>query len=158
MGKKLLCILFLVALSALSQEREPKDLFSQAIGKNIRKYRGEAKKAYASKDLERANFLFDSLVTNVVNGTYLDNFKVRKFSGRKMELYSFEKPIYLITYASWCVPGIGEVPAFNDVADRYHKEVDFVVLFWGSKEDSEDQAKIQSECKGTLCGRERKQK
>jgi thiol-disulfide isomerase/thioredoxin len=133
MGKKLLWILFFVTISALSQEGEPKYLFSQAIGKNIRKYRGEAKKAYADKNLERANFLFDSLVDNVVNGTYLDNFKVRKFSGRKIELYSFEKPTYLITYASWCVPGIGEVPAFNDVADRYHKEMDFVVLFWGSR-------------------------
>lgn len=133
MGIKLLCILFLVAFSAFSQEDEPKELFSQAIGKNIRKYRREAKKAYASKNLERANFLFDSLVENVVNGTYMDNFKVRKFSGRKMELYSFKKPTYLITYASWCVPGIGEVPAFNDVADRYHDEMDFVVLFWGSR-------------------------
>ncbi len=31
------------------------------------------------------------------------------------------------------MPGVGEVPAFNDVADRYHDNIDFVVLFWGSK-------------------------
>jgi len=133
MAKKLLILFLLISFTAISQEPEPKDLFSQAIGKNIRKYRREAKKAYATKDLQRANFLFDSLVNNVVNGTYIDNFKVRKFSGRKIELYNFEKPVYLITYASWCVPGVGEIPAFNDVADRYHNEIDFVVLFWGSK-------------------------
>ena len=133
MGKKLLLLLLMVSFTALSQENEPKMLFSKAIGKNIRKYRRESKQAYARKDLERAEFLFDSLVNNVINGTYLDNFNVRKFSGRKIELYKFEKPTYLITYASWCVPGAGEIPAFNDIADRYYNEIDFIILFWGSK-------------------------
>lgn len=133
MVKKILWLLLLSTFTALSQEYEPKNLFSQAIGKNIRKYRIAAKQAYANKDLERAEFLFDSLITKVVNGTTLDNFKVRKFSGRKIELYKFEKPTYLITYASWCVPGVGEIPALNDIADNYHDEIDFIVLFWGSK-------------------------
>lgn len=133
MSKKLLLLFLLVSFMALSQENEPKNLFSQAIGKNVRKYRQESKKAYASKDLERAKFLFDSLVDNVVKGSYLDNFKVRRFSGRKIELYKFKRPTYLITYASWCVPGVGEIPAFNDVADRYYNEIDFIVLFWGTK-------------------------
>jgi thiol-disulfide isomerase/thioredoxin len=133
MGKFLLIVFLLTTLPSLSQESDTKSLFSQAIGKNIRKYRVESKRAYRSKDEERAQFLFDSLVQNVVNGTLLDNFKVRKFSGRKINLYKFEKPTYLITYASWCVPGIGEIPAFNDVADKNYKEIDFIVLFWGSK-------------------------
>lgn len=133
MVKKLLLLLLLFTLSAQSQEYEPNDLFSQRIGKNIRKYRAAAKKAYADKDLERAEFLFDSLINHVVNGSHLDNFKVRKFSGRKIQLYKYEKPTYLITYASWCVPGVGEIPALNDIADRYHKDIDFIVLFWGSK-------------------------
>jgi len=133
MGKNLLLLFILVSFAALSQENEPKKFFSQAIDKNVRKYRRESRKAYARKDLERAEFLFDSLVKNVVNGTYLDNFKVRKFSGRRIELYQFEKPTYLITYASWCVPGVGEIPAFNDIADRYYNEIDFIILFWGSK-------------------------
>jgi len=133
MVKKLLLIFLLVSFSALSQENEPKELFSEAIGKNIRKYRRESKTAYATKNLERAEYLFDSLISKVVNGTKLDNFKVRKFSRRKIELYDFDKPTYMITYASWCVPGVGEIPAFNDIADAYHNDIDFVVLFWGSK-------------------------
>jgi len=134
MGKLILTFfILLICLPSNSQDLEQKNLFSDAIGKNIRKYRIRAKRAYIQKDEERAQFLFDSLVQHVVTGTVLDNFKVRKFSGRKIELYKFEKPIYLITYASWCVPGIGEVPAFNDIADLHHQEIDFVVLFWGSK-------------------------
>ncbi|MDC8003638.1 redoxin domain-containing protein [Aureisphaera galaxeae] len=133
MGKLLLALFILLSIPTLAQQAEPKDLFSQAIGKNIRKYRKQAKLAYIRKDEERAQFLFDSLVKKVVNGSYIDNFKVRKFTGRRINLYKFEKPIYLITYASWCVPGKGEVPAFNDVAEKYHDQIDFVMLYWGSK-------------------------
>tara|TARA_R110000772_G_scaffold91154_6_gene187627 strand:+ start:840 stop:1511 length:672 start_codon:yes stop_codon:yes gene_type:complete len=133
MGKLLLTLLLLASLPLLSQKSEADPLFSKAIGENIRKYRVESRRAYRSRDEERAQFLFDSLVNNVVNGTLLDNFSVRKFSGRKTSLHKFKKPIYLITYASWCVPNAGEIPAFNDIAEKNFNEVDFVVLFWGSK-------------------------
>jgi thiol-disulfide isomerase/thioredoxin len=133
MGKLLLILFLVTSLPLLSQDTEADRLFSQAIGKNIRKYRKESRRAYRSKDEERAQFLFDSLVHNVVNGTLLDNFTVRKFSGRKIELHKFKKPTYLITYASWCVPNSAEIPALNDIADKYYREIDFVVLFWGSK-------------------------
>lgn len=134
MGKLLLLLSLLICFSSPAQEDETKPLFSEAIGKNIRKYRVASKQAYRSKDEDRAQFLFDSLVKNVVNGTLLDDFKVHKYSGRKINLHKFEKPTYLITYASWCVPSIGEIPAFNDVADKNYKDIDFVVLFWGSKD------------------------
>lgn len=39
-----------------------------------------------------------------------------------------------MTYASWCTPGSGEIPALNDIAKKYHKEIDFVILFWDSKD------------------------
>jgi thiol-disulfide isomerase/thioredoxin len=133
MGKMLLTFLLLASLPLLSQKTEADGLFSKAIGENIRQYRVESRRAYRTRDEERAQFLFDSLVNNVVNGTLLDNFKVRKFSGRKTTLHKFKKPIYLITYASWCVPNAGEIPAFNDIAKKYFDEIDFVVLFWGSK-------------------------
>ncbi|HAV55169.1 MAG TPA: thiol-disulfide oxidoreductase, partial [Aequorivita sp.] len=110
------------------------DYFSEAIGKNIRKYTKNSQKAYAEHDFERAEFLFDSLINNVINGSYLDNFKVRKLSGRKIELYKFEKPIFLMTYASWCTPGVGEIPALNEVAEKYYKDIDFVILFWDTKQ------------------------
>ncbi|MEZ4875790.1 MAG: redoxin domain-containing protein [Flavobacteriaceae bacterium] len=133
MGKLLLALCLLAYITTTAQIEEPKTYFSEVLGKNIRKYRVNAKRAYAHKDLERAQFLFDSLIEYVIKDSYIDNFKVRKFSGKKIELHQFEKPIYLITYATWCTPGIGEVPALNDVVDANYKEIDFVMLFWGSK-------------------------
>lgn len=134
MGKLLLGLVFISTyLPILGQQSGGYSLFSDAIAKNIRKYRIETKRAYIRKNEERAQFLFDSLVDHVIIGSHLDNFQVRKFSGRKTYLHEFERPIFMITYASWCVPGVGEIPALNELASQYSRQVDFVVLFWGSK-------------------------
>jgi len=134
MSRKLLYLISLISFSTLSQNIAPRNLFSEVIGENIKQYTINSQKAYLDNDIERADFLFDSLINNVVNRSYLDNFKVRKISGRKTELNDFEKPIFLMTYASWCTPGSGEVPALNDIAKKYYKEIDFVILFWDSKD------------------------
>jgi len=141
MGRKLLLLIFLVSLSAQAQDLEPKKLFSQSIEANIKTYRINSKHAYASKDFERAEFLFDSLITHVVNGSYMDNFTIRKASGRKIKMDKFEKPVFLMTYASWCTPGQGEIPALNDIAKEHYKDIDFVVLFWDSKSETRKKAR-----------------
>ena len=133
MGRKLLLLFILTSFVALSQDIEPRNLFSKVIGENIKSFRQKSQNAYLDNDIERANFLFDSLISQVINGSYIDNFKIRKLSGRKIEIHDFEKPLFLMTYASWCTPGSGEIPALNDIAEKYHKEIDFVILYWDSK-------------------------
>lgn len=132
MGRNLLYFILLVGFSVQAQI-EQGILFSEAIGKNIKTYIKNSEKAYAQRDFERGEFLFDSLINHVVNGSYLDNFQVRKRSGRKTNLHKFEKPIFLMTYASWCTPGAGEIPALNQIAEQYYKDIDFVILFWDTK-------------------------
>jgi len=133
MVKKLLLLFLLVSISTLAQNYEPDKLFSKEIGKHIKQYRIKSQEAYADRDFERATFLFDSLIKNVVNNSYMDDFKAKKLSGRKIRFYDFKKPVFLMTYASWCTPGVGEIPALNEIASKYHKEIDFIVLFWDSK-------------------------
>ena len=41
--------------------------------------------------------------------------------------------MYLITYADWCTPGAGEIPALNDLVQKNYGDIDFVVLFWGPR-------------------------
>jgi thiol-disulfide isomerase/thioredoxin len=144
MAKKLLLLIFLISFSTQAQDFEPEHLFSKEIGENIKKYKQKSQQAYAEKDFKRAEFLFDSLISNVVNNSYLDNFTVKKLSGRKVELYDFEKPVFLMTYASWCTPGVGEIPALNEVAEKYHKEIDFVILFWDAKDNIKKTARSYS--------------
>ncbi len=91
--------------------------------------------AYRAKDFDRAEFLFDSLVKHVINGSYFDDFTVKKTSGRKVQFSKFEKPVFLMTYASWCTPGSGEIPALNEIAKQHKDEIDFVILFWDKKKE-----------------------
>jgi thiol-disulfide isomerase/thioredoxin len=134
MSKKLLLLFLLASFNALSQDYGPVRLFSYVIGKNIKSYTYKSQIAYDEGNIEYAEFLYDSLISNVVVNTYMDNFKVNKFSGKKIELYDFKKPIFLMTYASWCTPGVGEIPALNKIAEEEYNHVDFIVLFWDSKE------------------------
>ncbi len=145
--KKLLVLitLFLCVGNSYSQ-LDRKIPFSVAISAHIVKYNQKIDAAYQDQDIERAEFLFDSLVTNHLNGTYMDNFSVYPLKGEAISLEEdYEKPLFLITFASWCVPGIGEIPALNDLADRFHDQIDFVVLFWDNKEKLKEKAKEYSQ-------------
>ena len=132
--ERLLLLTFILfnVLTTHSQDLERKS-FSQVVEMNIKEYAKKSEAAYHFQNIERAEFLFDSIIDNVVKGSYMDNFEVNKRSGSKTELYRFKKPIILITHCTWCAPGKGEIPALNKIAKKYHKEIDFVVLFWDSK-------------------------
>ena len=117
-------------------ERENLVLLTEEITKNIKRYVKNSKLAYHDKDYVRADFLYDSLVQNVILKSYLDNFKVRKRSGKEIELNDFKKPMILLSIASWCTPGSGTIPALNDIAHSYGDNIDFVVLYWDTKENA----------------------
>tara|TARA_R110002072_G_scaffold72354_1_gene172991 strand:+ start:11553 stop:12248 length:696 start_codon:yes stop_codon:yes gene_type:complete len=140
MVRLLLCIFLSVSFSLSSQEL-PEQYFSDAISKNIRSYKKKVKSAYRVQDFERADFLFDSLVKHVINGSYFDDFTVKKINGRKLRFSKFNKPVFLMTYASWCTPGSGEIPALNEIAKQYKDEIDFVVLFWDKRKEVKKIAK-----------------
>src|SRR5690554_6914097 len=75
MMKRLLLFLFvfLPIFPSLAQERI---LFSKAVEENIREYSKKSNAAYYYQNIERAKFLFDSIIDNVVKGSYMDNFEI----------------------------------------------------------------------------------
>lgn len=118
--------------------------FSQALSLHLPKYKKHADKAYRTKNVERGLFLFDSLVNNCLKGSRLDNFQVKDLKKKPVFLDEFEKPVYLTTSASWIAPTVGEIPALNKLADKYHEQVEFVILFWDTRETSRELAKKYS--------------
>lgn len=104
--------------------------FSNAIRINLNKYKIECALASRTGDTERSKFLFDSLVQHRLAGTTFDDFTLKRVNRSKLQLSSIKKPIVFITYASWCVPTQGEIPALNKLAQKYGKDIQFVVLFW----------------------------
>lgn len=71
----------------------------------------------------------------------MDDFKFYGLNRKPIEIKKFKKPIYFITYASWCVTPKGEIPALNELAKKYHKEIDFVILFWDTRKTTKRAAK-----------------
>lgn len=129
----------IIVVSAFAQQ-EPIS-FSQALTNHLPKYKLKADKAYRTQNIERADFLFDSLVKYGLKGSKMDNFKVKNLKKKEVSLEEFSKPVYLTTYASWIVPTEGEIPALNKLAEKYGDQVDFVMLFWDNYAITKDLAK-----------------
>jgi len=130
-----------LTLNAFAQEEEQRILFSEALSMHLPKYEKKAKKAYRLRDYEEAHTLFDSLVQFELNGSYMDNFKFHSLKGKSVELYDIKKPVYLITYASWCIGSEGEIPAINALATKYQDKIDFVILFWDTQKIAKKMSK-----------------
>lgn len=141
MARKLLTILLILIVQFTFGQEEEKILFSDALAMHLPKYEKKAKAAYRFRNFDKAKMLFDSLVENHLSGSTMDNFKFSRLKASSVSLYDFEKPVYLITYASWCVTTEGEIPALNELAAKYHDKIDFVVLFWDTPKATKTAAK-----------------
>lgn len=134
----------MVQNTAAQQEENTKILFSEALSMHLPKYEEKAKDAYFYRDYKSAEKLFDSLTKHQLAGSYMDDFIFKNLRGKTISLHEYKKPVYLITYASWCVTTKGEVPALNELADKYYDKIDFVVLFWDTKKTTRKASKEYS--------------
>jgi len=66
-------------------------------------------------------------------GSRFTDYSFKSVSGKKVRLGKVKKPIFIITYASWCIMNKGEIPALNKLSRKYSKDVQFIVLFWDKK-------------------------
>lgn len=141
--KQLLCILliflFFNAVSISAQEKKTdsikdKVLFTEALSLHLADYNEKADFAYRQRNFKKAQHLFDSITVNHLTGSYINNFKFHNLRGKEVCLYDFDKSIYLITYASWCIPGKGAIPAINEIAKKYKDQIQIIILFWDTRD------------------------
>ncbi|GAA4322194.1 hypothetical protein GCM10023115_50150 [Pontixanthobacter gangjinensis] len=133
--KKLLLVFLLIGPTVFSQqELKEKTYFSEELFFHLSDYNRKADLAYRFNDYEKGRELFEDFTSTHLEGSYMDNFKFRNLKKKEVQLYDFKKPVFLITYASWCIPSKGEVPALNELASEYRDQVDFVVLFWDKRD------------------------
>jgi len=134
MKNTILLISFLAfSFSIFAQDNEEK-AFPVAVKENIKKYNTACNSAYEKGDIEKGQFLFDTLVSNQLVGTKFEDYTLRKASGGKLKLSSIKKPILIQTYTSWCILNKGEIPALNKLAKKYAKDLKIVVVFWDKKQ------------------------
>lgn len=141
----LLFLILYFTQPSFGQQEEKKIFFSEALSQHLPDYEKKAKIAYARKDYDLGRELFDSLVKYDLNESYMDNFKFNQLNSKEITFYDFKKPVYLITYSSWCIASEGEIPALNQLAGKYHDKIDFVILFWDDKKTTRKMAKAYNE-------------
>jgi thiol-disulfide isomerase/thioredoxin len=130
---------------SFGQKEEKKIFFSEALSQHLPKYEEKAKKAYELRDYNLGRELFDSFVNFDLNESYMDNFKFNQLNSKEISFYDFKKPVYFITHSSWCVSTEGEIPALNQLANKYHDKIDFVILFWDDKRTTKQMSKAYNE-------------
>ncbi|HEY9183750.1 MAG TPA: TlpA disulfide reductase family protein [Salegentibacter sp.] len=134
MKKILLVFLLFFSIKGWPQQNENNEIsFSKALALHLPSYKKKAEKAYRLRNFNEAKVLFDSLVNYKLAGSFMDDFGFKNLKGKEIYLSKFKKPVYLLTYASWHIPGKGELPALNELAKKYSNEIDFVVVFWDDK-------------------------
>lgn len=143
MKRLLLVFLFLspTLFAQIIQDPEPEKVyFSEALAMHLDDYNKKADLAYRFRDYDKAEQLFDSLTNNLLEGSYMNDFEFHTLARKNntIRLSDFDKPVFLITYASWCVPGKGQIPALNKLANQFAGRIDFVVLFWDKKDKVEE--------------------
>ncbi|MDR5590055.1 TlpA disulfide reductase family protein [Christiangramia sp. SM2212] len=135
--RKLLLVFLFIGPTVFSQQEnlQEKSFFTQKLYMHLSDYNRKADLAYRFNDYEKGQELFETFTSEHLEGSYMDNFKFQSLQKKKeVNLYDYKKPVFLITYASWCIPSKGEVPALNELAAEYKDQIDFVILFWDKKD------------------------
>jgi thiol-disulfide isomerase/thioredoxin len=126
---------FFISLASLSYSQDTITYFSDAVKNNMASYTKASNKAYEKRDIREGKDLFDSLVKNKLVGTKFDNFNLKVYKSKNVKLNRIEKPLFIITYASWCVITKGEIPALNILAKEHRDDMQIIVIFWDKKSD-----------------------
>lgn len=134
MRKTLLTLLFFFNLYS-SYSQDTIMYFTEAIKENIVPYKKASNKAYEKYNIEEGKNLFDSLVKTKLVGTKFDDFSLKVYKEKNVKINRINKPIFMITYASWCVIPKGEIPALNILAKEHRDDLQFIVVFWDKKND-----------------------
>jgi thiol-disulfide isomerase/thioredoxin len=134
MRKFLLTTLFTLFIT-LSYSQDTINYFSDAIRKNTKSYAKASNKAYERNNIKEGKDLFDSLVKNKLVGTKFDDFNLKVYKEKNVKINRINKPIFIITYASWCVITKGEIPALNILAKEHRDDMQIIVIFWDKKSD-----------------------
>lgn len=128
MTRKILLLAFLLSFSRnYSQDSIP--YFSDALRSSINSYNAASNRAFENKDFTEGKRLFDSLVQYKLTNTRFDNFTVKGYNSKDLILNNINKPILLVTYASWCILNRGDAAALNELAKKYPDALQIVIIF-----------------------------
>ncbi|MFO7745407.1 MAG: thioredoxin [Psychroflexus sp.] len=136
-------LLFFFSFPVFSQNIKEIDsiLFSEMLAIHHEDFQRKSSLNFHLGNHEASEEYFNSLVDNKLKGTFLDNFKVSGINEKINHIHEIEKPFYLMSYSSWCVPSNGELEALELLIDKHSGWMDFVLILWDKKVDAKKFAK-----------------
>lgn len=128
-----LTVFILCSLIGFSQNKSELRKFSDTE-RHIIRYRDLSQQAWDMNDQKLALSYSDSTEFIIV-GSYVDGHTFKTMGNKIVSLNNLEKPVLLITSATWCAPCVAEIPALNRVAAEFSDRISFVVLFHDEKDE-----------------------
>ena len=139
--KQILLILTIsLTIQTYSQTTE-KVFYKDVVDDCVENLNQQINQAWADKENEKAKKLFEQLINECIKGKYLSNYDFKDIKKDIVSTDKIEKPILLLTSATWCAPCWGEIPTLNKLAKKYDGEIELIVLFWNKKKDLKKMAK-----------------
>lgn len=129
---------FILVGDAFSQDK----LFRNTP-KKIADFQQLASKASYKNDSIHARAYNDSIRNYIINSK-IDTYTFKTIDGKFLTTENVSKPIFLVTSASWCGPCRILVKPLNKIAEEYSDKIQFVVLYWDTKEKIDGLAKKNS--------------
>lgn len=132
--KRILLLVLISFLAIQLKAQTQKEYYKDVVDNCVKELNQKSNEAFmVTKDFELGRALFDSLVNSCIKGKFLSNYTFRTYDKRTFETDNIDKPIILVTSATWCAPCWGEIPTLNKLANEYSNEFQIIVMFADQK-------------------------
>lgn len=125
----LFLLLLIIAKSGFSQQKFFRDTPSK-----IEMYRELASEFWNKRDSAKSRSYDTDSIRNCIVNSMIDNYEFQSVNGKVFKTREIKKPIFLLASASWCAPCKAMVGPLSKIAEEYSDKIQFVVLYWDTKE------------------------
>ena len=122
----LLLIVFLALNSCKKKQKIVKIMYSD-LQAQISNYRKKGFELFA-EDVKLASSYLNDSIYEIVRGTYISDYNFNLANGSILNTDSIQKPIYLQVGSRSCAPCRAEIPALNDIVEKYSDDISFILL------------------------------
>ena len=143
--KTLVLLVMLIVVSKFyaqgeTEKKSEKIYFSQQVAVSNINILFEPKHLVAKDEFMIAEKKYNQLIEQKLEGSYIDDLSFSCLNTSKSSINEFSNPIILVTYATWNIPGKGEIQAINSFAAKYKDQIDFIILFWDNRMNAREAA------------------
>lgn len=133
--QSIVLILGVILLTACHKKEEKR--YYADSGEKIKYYQDKGMELFKKGNEEAlSQYLSDSIFA-LVKSSYIKDYQFTTVNGNIVNTKKIDKSIFLQVGGRGCAPCVAEIPALNDIVEKYHDQVSFILLNADSKEKLE---------------------